>query len=93
MDTTPQQSAVGAFRLALDVAAPGDRITYHTGSLMFDRAISLSAKAAEVNGVANVVYDAYLAGKVILLQRKTGRIITTTENGIVPEFQYIAIRR
>lgn len=66
---------------ALKMLKPGQRVVYHTGSLMFDRQRGL--EFGRVHGAAKAAWDAYTAGLVTLVQRKLAPL----------KYEYIAIRR
>ena len=70
--------AYDAFVAWLFRSRPGDRVTYHRGFLWIDR-----SKARAISHVAKEAMDAYLGGKLNLIQCRHGDF----------DYEYIAIRR
>lgn len=66
----------------IDTIQPGEVVAYHTGNLMADR--TLGPDFMRVENTARAAWDAMEAGKVRLVQARTG-----TE-GV---FQYLVIKR
>jgi hypothetical protein len=87
------KAAAKKFKLALDRVRPGEKIIYHTGSLAYDRQVAFGEHSQRIDGDADAAMASYRAGKVSLLQKRTGRVITETEFGKVYEFQYIAVKQ
>lgn len=65
------------FQTRLALANAGERITYHTGDLMFDR-----VRGSQLDVTASAAWDAHLAGECLLVQKRIGPNV----------WEYIAIR-
>lgn len=66
------------FQELLMTAAPGDRIIYFEGDLLFQR-----QKGSQLDATATAAWDAHLEGTCILAQRKIG----------LNTWEYMAIKR
>lgn len=78
---------IKAFRVVLDNSAPGQKIIYYTGDLMYDRDHDTTKLGAidkrELNKLADAVYDAAMVARVHVLQKRLGK----------SKWEYIAIVR
>jgi hypothetical protein len=69
-----------AFLAELSGARRGDRVTYHTGSLMTDRKVG--SLCLQVSAVAAAAWEAYETGRCMLVQQRVGPLA----------FNYIAVK-
>ena len=69
------------FLAKLAHAQRGEKVVYHTGSLMFDRMIGQQFQTVHAIGVA--AWEAYMQGRCLLFQRKIAPL----------QFEYIAVKQ
>jgi hypothetical protein len=66
---------IKGFRVALDIAKPGQTLLYYEGDLMYDRQYNTKltkADKSKLNSLAGAVYEAYEVGRVLLTQKRVG---------------------
>ena len=66
---------IKVFRVALDIAKPGQIILYYEGDLMYDRAHNTKLTKTDrsnLSRLAEAVYEAYEVGRVLLTQKRVG---------------------
>jgi hypothetical protein len=79
---TAPSDPIANFVFWVHTSPSGSKYTYHTGFLCKDRDPTLNKECVQINQIANLAWNLYEKGTLILTQRKLK----------VDQYQYIAIK-